>query len=303
MPVNADHDGHKDQHQGRCAVDGAVQRLEQIAQRGALLGMHQEGADQGGDQAHSCHQEGQDDAGPIGHEDAQRGGRNDRAAVALEQVGAHAGHVAHVVAHVVGDHGRVAGIVLRDAELDLAHQVGAHVSRFGVDAAPYAREQGDGAGAKAEAGDVLDVAVEEDVEQGHAQQAEADHSHTHHRAAAEGHPQAFVQAATGGCGGAHIGPYGYVHTQITGCARCDGAGDEGDGCLPVEEDGDDNRYHRDESGEEGILPLQESRRAFLDGVGDLPHLVGACVMAQDAAQLHGHKSQAHDGDGKYEDDA
>jgi hypothetical protein len=32
--------------------------------------------------------------------------------VGLEQVGAHAGHVADVVAHVVGDGGRVAGVVL-----------------------------------------------------------------------------------------------------------------------------------------------------------------------------------------------
>src|SRR5690606_40423839 len=47
--------------------------------------------------------------------------------VGLEQVGAHAGAVADVVAAVVGDDGRVARVVLGDARLDLAHQVGAHV--------------------------------------------------------------------------------------------------------------------------------------------------------------------------------
>ena len=47
------------------------------------------------------------------------GGENHRADVlggrGFEQVGAAAGAVAHVVAHEVGDHRRVAGIVLRDA--------------------------------------------------------------------------------------------------------------------------------------------------------------------------------------------
>ena len=55
--------------------------------------------------------------------------------VGLEQVGAHAGAVADVVAHVVGDGGGVAGVVLGNAGLDLADQVGAHVGGLGEDAA------------------------------------------------------------------------------------------------------------------------------------------------------------------------
>ena len=62
-------------------------------------------------------------------------GGDDGDDVGLEQVGGHAGAVAHVVAHVVGDGGGVAGVVLGDARLDLAHQVGAHVGRLGEDAA------------------------------------------------------------------------------------------------------------------------------------------------------------------------
>ena len=60
-------------------------------------------------------------------EDAEQhhGDRGDR--VGLEQVGRHAGAVADVVAHVVGDHGRVARVVLGDAGLDLADDVGADV--------------------------------------------------------------------------------------------------------------------------------------------------------------------------------
>src|SRR3712207_7388001 len=52
----------------------------------------------------------------------------------LEQVGGHAGAVADVVPHVVGDHGGVAGVVLGDRPLDLADQVGPDIGRLGEDA-------------------------------------------------------------------------------------------------------------------------------------------------------------------------
>ena len=74
--------------------------------------------------------------------------RHDRADVGLEEVGAHAGHVADVVAHVVGDDRRVARVVLGDAGLDLADEVGADVGGLGVDAAADAREQRDRGGAR-----------------------------------------------------------------------------------------------------------------------------------------------------------
>ena len=100
---------------------------------------------------------------------AQRGGGDDRADIALEEVGAHAGHVADVVAHVVGNHGRVAGIVFGDARFDLADQVRADIGRLGVDAATDTGKEGDAAGAKAKTGDVgdivLNIAAKEQVDQ------------------------------------------------------------------------------------------------------------------------------------------
>ena len=65
----------------------------------------------------------------------ERDRRDDRADVRLEEVGAHAGDVADVVTDVVGDGGRVARVVLGDARLDLADEVGADVGGLGVDAA------------------------------------------------------------------------------------------------------------------------------------------------------------------------
>src|SRR5437016_5226461 len=60
--------------------------------------------------------------------------------IRLEQVGRHSGAVADVVAHVVGDDRRVARIVLRDARLDLADEIGPDVSGLRVDAAAESRE-------------------------------------------------------------------------------------------------------------------------------------------------------------------
>ena len=90
------------------------------------------------------------------------GDRGDR--VGLEQVGGHAGAVADVVAHVVGDHRRVARVVLGDAGLDLADEVGADVGALGEDAAAQAGEDGDQRAAEAEADQRVDGVLLVDVE-------------------------------------------------------------------------------------------------------------------------------------------
>ena len=74
---------------------------------------------------------------------AEEHDRDGRDRVGLEQVGGHAGAVADVVAHVVGDDGRVARVVLGDPGLDLADEVGADVGGLRVDAAAEAGEDGD----------------------------------------------------------------------------------------------------------------------------------------------------------------
>ena len=79
----------------------------------------------------------------------QRGDQRD--GVGLEQVGGHAGAVADVVADVVGDGGGVARVVLGDARLDLADEVGADVGRLGEDAAADPHEHGEQRAAEAEA--------------------------------------------------------------------------------------------------------------------------------------------------------
>ena len=76
--------------------------------------------------------------------------------IGLEQVGRHAGAVADIVAHVVGDGGGVAGVVLGDAGLDLADHVAADIGALGEDAAAEPGEDRDQRGAEAEADQAVD---------------------------------------------------------------------------------------------------------------------------------------------------
>ncbi len=88
----------------------------------------------------------------AGEEDrGQQHGGDDGHGIGLEQVGRHAGAVADIVADVVGDDGGVARIVLGDAGLDLADEVGADVGALGEDAAAETGEDRDQRGAEARA--------------------------------------------------------------------------------------------------------------------------------------------------------
>ena len=127
-------------------------------------------------------------------QDAQQHHRDRGDGVGLEQVGRHAGAVADVVAHVVGDHRRVARIVLGDAGLDLAHEVGADVGRLGEDAAAETGEDRDQRAAEPEADERVDGLLlglvedrgEDAVVAGHADEREADDEQAGDGAAAEG---------------------------------------------------------------------------------------------------------------------
>src|SRR5699024_9903333 len=136
-------------------------------------------------------------AGTLPHHRGQGHGGDHGAAVGFEDIRAHAGDVANVVADVVGNHARVARVVLGNAGLDLADQVGANVSRLGEDAATDAIEQRDHAGAHAEAVDVvrgLRVVGKNEVERAQAEQAQRGDEHAHHRAAVEGDTQGRANA-------------------------------------------------------------------------------------------------------------
>ena len=166
---------HGDGRDERRDVEGAVDR-RQAALAGARPG--DEDADDRGDGTDGRHDQREDEAllaEGDGAED-QRGHQRD--GVGLEQVGRHAGAVADVVADVVGDRGGVARVVLGDALLDLADEVGADVGGLGEDAAADTHEHGEQRGAEAEA---LEhggrFALVDQHDRGRAEEAETDGQH------------------------------------------------------------------------------------------------------------------------------
>ena len=147
----------------------------------------------------------------------QRGDQRD--GVGLEQVGGHAGAVADVVADVVGDRGRVARVVLGDALLDLADQVGADVGGLGEDAAADTHEHREQGGAEAEALEHLrGVALVDEHDDGGAEQAEADGEHAGHAAGAEGDAASrrCSPVSLRGSGDPDVAAHGEPHADVAG---------------------------------------------------------------------------------------
>ena len=160
------------------AVDGRHARAVARSRR------HGEDADDRGDDADRRDDQREDQADVAeGHlAQDQRGDQGD--GVRLEEVCRHAGAVADVVADVVGDGRGVAGVVLGDALLDLADEVGADVSGLGEDAATDTHEHREQRGTEAEAlEDGRGVALVDEHDERGAEQAEADgeHARRHHR--------------------------------------------------------------------------------------------------------------------------
>ena len=160
--------------------------------------------------------------------DAEDDRRDERDLVALEQVGGHAGAVADVVAHVVGDGGGVAGVVLGDARLDLAHEVGADVGRLGEDAAADAEEQREQRAAEPESDEDRRRGVLEDHDDDRgAEQAEAHREHAGDAAGAERDLERGGQRAGLRRGrGAHVAAHREAHADEAGEPGQEAAGDE-----------------------------------------------------------------------------
>ena len=209
--------------------------------------------------------------GDAAGEGDERDRGDDRAGVRLEQVGAHAGDVADVVADVVGDGGRVARVVLGDARLDLADEVGADVGGLGVDAAADAREQRDRRGAEAEGRDDLERVV--DLEPRDEHEVGARVGRAAPRPATEKPITAPPRNATGerlpgavlgGFGGAGVGHGGHGHADVPGAGREHGAEDVGDRGERGDHHGEQHRHHDHEHRDPLVLLLEERLGAVLD---------------------------------------
>ena len=109
------------------------------------------GADDRADDADGPDQQRKDHALVPERGVAENHGGDDGHLVTFENVGGHAGTIADVVAHVVGDGGSVAWIVFGDVLFNFTDQVGADVGSLGINAAADTHEQGQQGAAEAEA--------------------------------------------------------------------------------------------------------------------------------------------------------
>ncbi len=217
--------------------------------------------------------------GLVEGEHAEQHHRDRGDGVGLEQVGGHAGAVAHVVAHVVGDDGGVAGIVLGDARLDLADDVGADVGGLREDAAAESCEDGDQRPTEAEPDERDDGSflgfVEDRGEQavvaGEAHQREPRDEHACDGAALEGDPQRGRHASAGGLGDTRVGAYRDVHADVAGRAREDAADREAAGDGDVLDEDERHEQHHADDGDGGVLTIQIGASAFLDRARDALH--------------------------------
>ncbi len=221
-------------------------------------------------------------------EEGEKHGRDRGDGVCLEEVGGHAGAVADVVADVVGDHRRVARVILGDAGFDLADQVGADVGGLGVDAAADASEDRDQAAAEAEPDQGADGVIAPEmradpVVDGDAEEGEADDQQPGDRTAAEGDLQRWAEAALGGLGRADINPHADHHADVARGSGEAGADKEAERSLPAETpalscaegDAEDREHDDADHRDRPVLPAKVCPGARLHGSRDLAHLVVA----------------------------
>ena len=164
------------------------------------------------------------------------------------------------------------GIVLGDAGLDLAHDVGAHVGALGEDAAAEAGEDGDQGAAEAEADQrvhrLLRLHVEPRGEDAvvarHAQQGEAGDEHPGDGAAAEGDVERRAEPAARRLGHAGVGADGDVHADEAGRRRSEAADEEADRHLDVLQRDERDEEDDADDGDGPVLAAQVRRGSLLD---------------------------------------
>ena len=291
--------------------------IESLVQRGAFLGAHGEQADDGREDAAARDDDGGDQRphqvarGEVAAQRAERGredgGSQDGTGVGLEQVGAHARDVAHVVAHVVGDGGRVARVVLRNARFDLAHEVGSHVGRLRVDAAAHTGEQSHSRSTGGEAlhhADVLmhlrdfdDVDAEHQQEQPQrqAQQRERSNAQAHGQAGLEADVQSLGNRLLGGMRRARVGARGDVHAGVARGSRHHAARGERERRDGRQGDRHDDADDHHEDDEQLVLAHEERLGALLDLDGDAVHLVRTRILLQNPGTEVGRHANADQG--------
>ena len=175
------------------------------------------------------------------HQAAEQHGGHQGHGIGLEQIGRHAGAVADVVADIVGNHRRIARVILGDAGFHLAHQVRADIRALGENAAAQARENRNQRTAEGQTHQraqrrfgIAQQSQHAEVVAGDAEQPQADHQHAGDGAAAERDFQRRVDAVMRRLRGAHIGAHRNEHADVAGQSGQNGAHREAAGGGPAQ---------------------------------------------------------------------
>ena len=285
-----------------------MDRVQGLVAGAVGTGLDAVGADDRTDHADGPDQEREDHALVAEAGVAQDHGGDDRHLVALEDVGGHTGTVAHVVAHVVGDGGRVARVVLGNVGLDLAHQVGADVGRLGVDAAADPHEQCQQRAAEAEAEqNFIGLLAEDDEDRRAAEQAEAVGEHAGDGPGAVAKLQGIAVAGPRRGGDAEISPHRQVHSHKPDQPGENGPQEESRRSTDLDSAAGlggevEDRGDQEDQGQEGHgLPHQVGPRSLAHGIGHVTHPLGALVGPQHLADQHAGIHQPGKGDHKGQD--
>ena len=289
---NLRHRPQRDRRQDGADDEALVESAHDVLARAQA---DEEGGDDRGDDAHAADQQRIEhhragDRRPAEEDRGQDHGGDDGDDIGLEQIGRHAGAVADIVADVVRDHRGIARVVLGDARLDLADEVGADVRALGEDAAAETREDRDQRGAEAERHQRIDqgaaarpLAQQEAVVAGDRQQGEAGDEHARHRSRFERDRQPLGQALARRLGRADVGADGDVHADIARRARQDRADQVTDGHMPAEQEVQHHGDHDADDADRRVLPVEIGAGAFLDGGRDRLHAFVARAGAKNGA--------------------
>ncbi len=126
-----------------------------------------ENAENGGEDGDAADDEGVSEGSGIGlaiaPEDCEVGYQNtanEADGVGFKYIGGHPSAIADVIAHVVGNGGRVTRVIFFELGFEFANEVCADIGGFGVDASAQTSEDADERGSEGEAGQAIDGGTE-----------------------------------------------------------------------------------------------------------------------------------------------
>jgi len=140
------------------------------AGRVAASEINRENAEDGGENGDATHDEGIAEGGGFGLAIATEDGEvsdedatDEADGIGFKDICSHSRAVPDVISDVVGDRGGIAGVIFFELRFDFAHEVGADVSCFGVDAASKTCKHADKGGAEGEAGETINGGAKAEI--------------------------------------------------------------------------------------------------------------------------------------------